>query len=157
MSLDGLKTDACNHSLSLHHGAGAIIPPSAAAVSLYNPARAAATLHSEGAEALPKLPVQPSCSAGLSVAAALGRLRSARSAATPTAMVGFKEWIFSHKSGALGTFAAASEYVFASVLQRDMAIGNVRLHYGHPDVFDRLHCMTKVRRGAAPPRLESLT
>ena len=24
-------------------------------------------------------------------------------------MIGFKEWIFSHKSGALGSFAAAAE------------------------------------------------
>ena len=81
----------------------------------------------------------------LSVLAALARLRRARSASKPTAMVGFKEWIFSHKSGALGSFAAAAEYVFASVLQMDMSGGNVRLHYGHPDVFDKLHCITRVR------------
>ena len=85
---------------------------------------------------------------GPTVASALQQLRQARSRTKPTAMVGFKEWIFSHKSGALGSFAAAAEYVFGTVLQRDMAWGHVRLHYGHPDVFDKIHCMTRVRRWA---------
>ena len=102
-----------------------------------------------------------------SVASALEQLRKAREGTRPVAMVGFKEWIFSHKSGALGSFAAAAEvsfcenlivcappffqhpvctqYVFGALLQRDMAWGRVRLHYGHPDVFDKLHCMTRVR------------
>ena len=73
-------------------------------------------------------------------------LRSARlNGPTPTAICGFKEWIFSHKAGALASFAASTEYAFATIIQSDMARGNVRLHYGHPDVFDKLHCMTRVR------------
>ena len=87
---------------------------------------------------------QPLAISNMTVSTALGRLRRARSLSKPTAMVGFKEWIFSHKAGALGSFAAAAEYVFASVLQMNMASGNVRLHYGHPDVFDKLHCITRV-------------
>jgi hypothetical protein len=34
-----------------------------------------------------------------------------------TAICGFKEWIFSHKAGALASFAAATEYAFATVIQ----------------------------------------
>lgn len=66
-----------------------------------------------------------------------------KKAPPPTVICGFKEWIFSHKAGALASFAAATEYAFATVIQSDMARGNVRLHYGHPDVFDKLHCMTR--------------
>ena len=36
-----------------------------------------------------------------------------------------QEYIFSHKAGALASFAAATEYAFATVVQRDMAHGNV--------------------------------
>ena len=45
---------------------------------------------------------QPLAISNMTVSTALGRLRRARSASKPTAMVGFKEWIFSHKAGALG-------------------------------------------------------
>jgi hypothetical protein len=37
-----------------------------------------------------------------------------------------------------------SQYAFSSVIQRAMAEGGVRLHYGHPDVFNRLHVMARV-------------
>lgn len=46
--------------------------------------------------------------------------------------------------GALGSFAAATEYTFGALVQRVMAQGGVRLHYGHPDVFNKLHIMTRV-------------
>lgn len=48
------------------------------------------------------------------------------------------------QAGALASFAASTEYAFATVVQNDMAMGNVRLHYGHPDVFDKLRVMTRV-------------
>ena len=35
----------------------------------------------------------------------------------PTALCGFKEYIFSDKAGALAEFAAATEYAFATVVQ----------------------------------------
>jgi 1,3-beta-glucan synthase len=59
--------------------------------------------------------------------------------------VGFREWIFSDVSGALGTFAAAAEFAFGTTVQRMMSYpGRVRMHYGHPDVFNKLHIMTRV-------------
>ena len=52
-----------------------------------------------------------------------------RAAGAHTAICGFKEYIFSHKAGALASFAAATEYAFATVIQRDMARGNVSAYY----------------------------
>ena len=51
----------------------------------------------------------------------------------------FRENIFSDKSGALGTFAASQEFAFSTIVQRTMDTpGNVRMHYGHPDVFNKV-------------------
>uniref|UniRef100_A0A6S8NKA7 1,3-beta-glucan synthase n=1 Tax=Dunaliella tertiolecta TaxID=3047 RepID=A0A6S8NKA7_DUNTE len=61
-----------------------------------------------------------------------------------TALVGFREWIFSESAGALGRFAAATEYAFGTISQRTMTFpARVRLHYGHPDLFNKLFVMTK--------------
>ncbi len=58
--------------------------------------------------------------------------------------MGFREWIFSDVSGALGSFAAACELAFGTIVQRTMSYpGRVRMHYGHPDVFNKLHIMTR--------------
>ncbi|GLC38942.1 hypothetical protein PLESTB_000464000 [Pleodorina starrii] len=71
----------------------------------------------------------------------LGELRDAE---RPVAVVGFREWVFSDKAGALGSFAASSEYAFSTMVQRNMAYpANVRLHYGHPDAFNKLFVMTR--------------
>lgn len=52
---------------------------------------------------------------------------------TPTALVGFREWIFSEKAGALGLFAASAEFAFGTIIQRTMDNpAHVRLHYGKP-------------------------
>ncbi|GFR40490.1 hypothetical protein Agub_g1058 [Astrephomene gubernaculifera] len=62
----------------------------------------------------------------------------------PTAIVGFREWIFSANSGALGQYAAATEYSFATIQSRIMTKPpRVRMHYGHPDVFNKTHIMTR--------------
>eukprot|EP00798_Chlamydomonas_sp_ICE-L_P008246 gene8246-1515_t len=62
----------------------------------------------------------------------------------PVSIVGFREWIFSDKTGALGRFAAATEYAFSTIQQRTMEDpGRVRMHYGHPDIFNKLYCMTR--------------
>jgi hypothetical protein len=72
-----------------------------------------------------------------------------RAAERPVAVVGFREWVFSDKTGALGSFAASSEFAFSTMMQRTMAYpANVRLHYGHPDAFNKLFAMTRVRQGA---------
>ena len=47
-------------------------------------------------------------------------IRRRQHASTPTALCGFREWIFSDKSGALGRFAAATEYAFGTISQRIM-------------------------------------
>ncbi|KAG1671275.1 hypothetical protein FOA52_010846 [Chlamydomonas sp. UWO 241] len=55
-----------------------------------------------------------------------------------------REWIFSEKSGALGLFAASAEFAFGTIIQRTLDHpAHVRLHYGHPDVFNKLHTMTR--------------
>ena len=60
-------------------------------------------------------------------------------------MVGFREWIFSDKAGALGSFAASAEFAFGTIIQRIMDTpAHVRMHYGHPDVFNKIYCMTRV-------------
>ena len=72
-------------------------------------------------------------------------LAKVRSSEKPTALVGFREWIFSDKAGALGSFAASAEFAFGTIIQRIMDNpAHVRMHYGHPDVFNKIHCMTRV-------------
>lgn len=62
-----------------------------------------------------------------------------------TAIVGFREWIFSEKSGALGRFAAATEFAFGTITQRTLTHpARIRLHYGHPDLFNKMFTMTRV-------------
>lgn len=62
----------------------------------------------------------------------------------PVALVGFREWIFSQDSGALASFAAATEFTFGSMIQRIMTWpGAVRFHYGHPDLWNKLFVMTR--------------
>lgn len=46
--------------------------------------------------------------------------------------------------GALGSFAAGTEFAFGTILQRVMSFpGRARFHYGHPDVWDKLWVMTR--------------
>ncbi|CAD7698647.1 unnamed protein product [Ostreobium quekettii] len=59
-------------------------------------------------------------------------------------LVGFREWIFSQKAGALGSFAAGTEFAFGTILQRTMTFpGRARFHYGHPDVWNKVWIMTR--------------
>ena len=58
-------------------------------------------------------------------------------------VVGFREQIFSASSGLVASFAASSEFVFGTAMQRFMAWPlKVRLHYGHPDVWDKVWAIT---------------
>ena len=62
----------------------------------------------------------------------------------PVCLVGFREWVFSQDSGALASFAAATEFTFGSMVQRIMTWpGSVRFHYGHPDLWNKLFVMTR--------------
>ena len=54
-----------------------------------------------------------------------------------TRLVGFPEQVITDRSGSVAAFAALSEQVFGTIVQRFMAKPlNVRFHYGHPDVWD---------------------
>ena len=62
----------------------------------------------------------------------------------PVCLVGFREWVFSQDSGALASFAAATEFTFGSMIQRIMTWpGAVRFHYGHPDLWNKIFVMTR--------------
>ena len=52
-------------------------------------------------------------------------------------LIGFNERLISGRQGSVSSFAAVSETVFGTMLQHFMANPlRVRLHYGHPDVWD---------------------
>ena len=58
-------------------------------------------------------------------------------------IVGFREHIISDSSGLVAGFAASSEFVFGTMIQRFMAWPlRIRLHYGHPDVWDAAWSMS---------------
>jgi len=61
-----------------------------------------------------------------------------------TGLMGFREHIFSESSGAVASFAASTEFIFGTLVQRFLTDPlNVRFHYGHPDFFDKLWVMTR--------------
>lgn len=71
-------------------------------------------------------------------------IRTKQVRCTFTAIVGFREYIFSAASGALGKFAAATEYTFGTITQRTLTHpGRIRLHYGHPDLFNKVGGLTR--------------
>merc|ERR1711871_1415025 len=54
-------------------------------------------------------------------------------------IVGFPEHIFSVSGGAVAHFSGSNEIVFGSTVQRFLTWPlMVRLHYGHPDVWDKV-------------------
>lgn len=58
-------------------------------------------------------------------------------------VVGFRENIFTEADGVVANSGAINEYVFGTIMQRQMYITlNVRLHYGHPDCFDYAFALT---------------
>eukprot|EP00755_Sulcionema_specki_P016990 Sspe_Gene.63349::Locus_36213_Transcript_1_1_Confidence_1.000_Length_8374::g.63349::m.63349 len=59
-------------------------------------------------------------------------------------IVGFPEYSITQRSGIIGRIAAYSEYVFVNMQQKVLAhpLG-VRMHYGHPDFFDKSWCVTQ--------------
>ncbi len=63
----------------------------------------------------------------------------------PITIVGFPENVFSQSSGfATAIYAAMQERYFGTFYQRALASPlDVRMHYGHPDLVDKLHFMTR--------------
>lgn len=61
----------------------------------------------------------------------------------PTVILGFREHIFTGSVSSLANYMALQETSFVTLGQR--VLNNplrVRMHYGHPDVFDKVFYMT---------------
>ncbi|KAH8049255.1 1,3-beta-D-glucan synthase [Aureococcus anophagefferens] len=64
--------------------------------------------------------------------------------APPTTIVGFREHIFTGSVSSLANYMALQELSFVTLGQRVLADPlHMRLHYGHPDVFDKLWFATR--------------
>jgi callose synthase len=60
------------------------------------------------------------------------------------AIIGFREYIFTGSVSSLAYFMSLQEMSFVTLAQRVMATPlRVRMHYGHPDIFDRLFSITR--------------
>ncbi|CAJ1416044.1 unnamed protein product [Effrenium voratum] len=72
---------------------------------------------------------------------ALGEFRSKkRGDGLSKRIVGFPEHITSD-IGSIGDFAASAEVAFGTILQRSYAVLGARMHYGHPDIMNKLYMM----------------
>lgn len=61
----------------------------------------------------------------------------------PTVIVGFREHIFTGSVSSLANYMALQELSFVTLGQRVLSNPlRVRMHYGHPDVFDKVFYMT---------------
>eukprot|EP01043_Picozoa_sp_COSAG02_P033361 COSAG02_NODE_2272_length_9263_cov_212.913902_4_plen_1294_part_00 len=59
-------------------------------------------------------------------------------------IIGFPEHQFSDTLSAVAEFSALTEFTFATLIQRSLASPfDVRMHYGHPDLFDRVFHVTR--------------
>eukprot|EP00656_Telonema_subtile_P053047 TRINITY_DN755_c0_g2_i12.p1 TRINITY_DN755_c0_g2~~TRINITY_DN755_c0_g2_i12.p1 ORF type:complete len:2229 (+),score=428.66 TRINITY_DN755_c0_g2_i12:164-6850(+) len=60
----------------------------------------------------------------------------------PPVIAGFRENIFTIGLSSIGTFMALQDTSFVTINQRMLYTLDVRMHYGHPDVFDKLFTMS---------------
>ena len=60
----------------------------------------------------------------------------------PLTIIGFREHVFTGGVSNLASFMSIQELSFVSLGQRMLAVFNVRMHYGHPDIFDKVFAMT---------------
>eukprot|EP01065_Artemidia_motanka_P016198 TRINITY_DN1991_c1_g1_i1.p1 TRINITY_DN1991_c1_g1~~TRINITY_DN1991_c1_g1_i1.p1 ORF type:complete len:4365 (+),score=1563.77 TRINITY_DN1991_c1_g1_i1:29-13096(+) len=69
-------------------------------------------------------------------------------------IVGFPEYSTTSRSGIVGRISSYSEYIFVNVAQKVMAhpLG-VRMHYGHPDFFDKSWITTQGGMSKANPKI----
>jgi callose synthase len=66
------------------------------------------------------------------------------SSGRPVVIAGLREHIFTHSLSAPAFFMSQQEYVFGTMWQRIMASPlRVRMHYGHPDIFDKVFMMSR--------------
>lgn len=62
---------------------------------------------------------------------------------SPTVIVGFREHIFTGSVSSLANYMALQELSFVTLGQRVLNTPlRVRMHYGHPDLFDKMFFMT---------------
>lgn len=62
----------------------------------------------------------------------------------PTTILGLREHIFTGSVSSLANYMALQEMSFVTLGQRVLAVPlRIRLHYGHPDVFDKLFFITR--------------
>ncbi|KAF0690404.1 Aste57867_18239 [Aphanomyces stellatus] len=62
----------------------------------------------------------------------------------PVSIIGMREHIFTGNASSLSKFKSWQELVFVTLSQRVLADPlYVRMHYGHPDVFDKVMCLTR--------------
>lgn len=60
----------------------------------------------------------------------------------PVTIIGMKEHIFTAKASSLARFMTLQELVFVSLTMRVMARHSSRMHYGHPDIFEKTFVMS---------------
>ena len=70
-------------------------------------------------------------------------LQTAVNTQRQVAIIGMKEHIFTARASSLARFMTVQELVFVSLTQRVLADPlEARMHYGHPDVFDKFFIMS---------------
>ncbi|KAH7285723.1 hypothetical protein KP509_33G042600 [Ceratopteris richardii] len=68
----------------------------------------------------------------------------------PPRVLGFREHIFTGSVSSLASFMSSQETSFVTLIQRVLAKPlRIRMHYGHPDMFDRLWFLTRGGIGKA--------
>ncbi|CAL4941189.1 unnamed protein product [Urochloa decumbens] len=61
----------------------------------------------------------------------------------PPTILGVREHVFTGSVSSLASFMSKQETSFVTLGQRVLALLKVRMHYGHPDVFDRIFHITR--------------
>ncbi len=69
------------------------------------------------------------------------------------AVVGFRETIYTMNDSLVGFLNATSEETFGSLTMRGLNALNIRLYYGHPDIFDEHWVTTHGGLSKASPNI----
>lgn len=71
-------------------------------------------------------------------------MRFSTASKKPLVVLGLREHVFTHSLSASAFFMSQQEYLFGTLWQRVMASPfKVRMHYGHPDLFDKVWITTR--------------
>lgn len=69
--------------------------------------------------------------------------KNAKKKASPVAILGAREYIFSENIGVLGDVAAGKEQTFGTLFARTLGKIGGKLHYGHPDILNAIFMTTR--------------